>query len=219
MQAVDEVQDTPPSSVPPSQPPVLVVGVDWTVQLVPFQRSASGLRFLPVRVVAVPVAVHCDRPVQDTPSRYAPLKPGRRGGARPARSSSALRLAPARSQGASHRAAGLLTAAAALLDGMLPAAGDAAAGPAAIIAPARTVAVIPAPERQGRSPAARPGEADPPSGAALRGRCPIVAGHTGAGHAFACHAFLRWIRPPRNHLQTHQRRPNRVNGWQGTGSC
>ena len=147
MQAVDEVQDTPPSSVPPSQPPVLVVGVDWTVQLVPFQRSASGLRFLPVRVVAVPVAVHCDRPVQDTPSRYAPLKPGPAAVAA-VRACAVIRAAsrgrgpvpggePPRRPGCSR--------AAALLDGVLLAAGDAAAGPAAIIAPARTVAVIPAP--------------------------------------------------------------------------
>jgi hypothetical protein len=144
---VDEVQDTPPSSVPPSQPPVLVVGVDCTAQLVPFHRSASGLRFLPVRVVAVPVAVHCDRPVQDTPSSNAPLKPGLAAVA--ARRACAviepLPLAPARSQGTSHRAAGLFTWAAALPEGVLLAAGDAAAGPAAIIAPARTVAVIPAP--------------------------------------------------------------------------
>jgi hypothetical protein len=45
----------------------------------------------------------------------------------------------------SQRLAGLFTWAAALLDGLLLAAADAPAGPAAIIAPPRTVAVMPAP--------------------------------------------------------------------------
>ena len=125
MQAVDDVQDTPPSSVPPSQPPVLVVGVVWTVQLVPFHRSARGLRFFPVRVVAVPVAVHCDRPVQDTPSRIAPLKPGLAAvvAARACAAIEPLPVALARCQGTSHGVAGLFTWAAALLDGVLLAAG------------------------------------------------------------------------------------------------
>ena len=63
-----------------------------------------------------------------------------------------LLLAVARAQGASQRLAGLVTAAAALPDGVLRAAGDAAAGPAASIAPARAAAMIPAPERGGRGP-------------------------------------------------------------------
>ena len=144
MHAVDEVQDTPPSSVPPSQPPVLVVGVDCTVQLVPFQRSARGLRFLPVRVVATPVAVHCDRPVQDTPLRKAPLKPGKARW-RPAGSSCAL-LRPW--PGSTERASAWPGwAPQPPRGGALLAAGDAAAaaaGPVVIMAPARTVATIPA---------------------------------------------------------------------------
>ncbi len=51
------------------------VGVDCTAHAVPFQRSASVLVFLPLRVLAIPVAVHCDRPVQDTAVRTPPLKP------------------------------------------------------------------------------------------------------------------------------------------------
>ena len=49
--------------------------MDCTAHVVPFQRSASVLTFLPLRVLAIPVAVHWDRPVQDTPVRTAPLKP------------------------------------------------------------------------------------------------------------------------------------------------
>src|SRR6266851_6756108 len=158
MQAVDDVQDTPPSSVPPSQPPLLVFGVVCTVHVVPFHRSASGLKLLSLRVVASPVAVHCARPVQDTPSSTAPLKPRLAAvAAMPACGLIArIPAVVARPQGANRRRAGLFSRAAALLAGVplaavepaapaARAAGDAAAGPAAIIAPARTVATIPAP--------------------------------------------------------------------------
>ena len=43
------------------------VGVDCTAHVVPFHRSASVWMFFPLRVVAIPVAVHWAFPVQDTP--------------------------------------------------------------------------------------------------------------------------------------------------------
>ncbi len=76
MQAVDEVQDTPRGrACRPAGLPEVGVGVDCMAQVVPFHRSARVFTFLPLRVLASPVAVHCDRPVQDTPTRAAPLKP------------------------------------------------------------------------------------------------------------------------------------------------
>ena len=153
------MQDTPPSRVPPSWPRVLVVGVDCMAQVVPFHRSARGLRFLPLRVVATPVAVHCDRPVQDTPERIAPLKPRRVRGCRSG-PAGLIALGPgrlARAQGTNRGgpgwsagpprcygvpAADLAAAAAGRVGGRCR---RGSAGPAAIIAPPRTAAVMPAP--------------------------------------------------------------------------
>ena len=154
------MQDTPPSRVPPSTVREVGVGVDCTVHAVPFQRSASVLVFLPLRVLAIPVAVHCDRPVQDTAVRTPPLKPRLFAVAAIRACGVIMALAPAvaRPQGTNRWRAGLFSRATALLTGVPAAAladaavaawaaGDAAApaGPAASIAPPRTVAVIPAP--------------------------------------------------------------------------
>jgi hypothetical protein len=69
---VDEVQDTPPDRAPPSRVREVGVGVDWTAQVVPFHRSARVFMFFPLRVPAIPVAVHWDREMQDT--RRVPLR-------------------------------------------------------------------------------------------------------------------------------------------------
>src|ERR1700722_20105100 len=198
-QVVDEVQDTPPVKVPPSRVREVGVGVDWTALVVPSQRSARVFPSLPLRVLASPVAVHCDRPVQETPTSSAPLKPNWFAAAAAIRACGVIiALAPAavaRPQWANRRRAGLLSRAAARLAGVLVASADgppravvavwaagdaaaAAAGPAPTIAPTRTTAVIPA----------------------RLITCPAMPSSVGSG-------------PPES-LQTHQRRPNRPGGWQ-----
>jgi hypothetical protein len=101
-------------------------------------------------VVATPVAVHCDRPVQDTPLRNAPLKPGKAAAAAMPACGVIARapVALARAQGMSQRVAGLgaVAAAAAVAVRAVGDAAVAAAGPAVIIAPARTVATMAAPD-------------------------------------------------------------------------
>src|SRR3984957_10959205 len=146
----------PPSRVPPSTVREVGVGVDCTAQAVPFQRSASVLTFLPLRVLAIPVAVHCDRPVQDTAVRAAPVKPRLFAAAAIRACGVIIALAPAavaRPQGKNRWRAGLVSRATALLAGV-PAAAVAAwaagvaaapAGPAASAAPPRPTAVTPAP--------------------------------------------------------------------------
>ena len=120
-QAVDEVQDTPPVKAPPCRVREVGVGVDWTAHVVPFHRSARVFTFLPLRVLASPVAVHCDRPVQDTPTSSAPVKPNGFAAAAIRACGVIIALAPAavaRPQGTNRRRAGLLSRATALLTGV-----------------------------------------------------------------------------------------------------
>src|ERR1700722_14874414 len=135
-QVVDEVQDTPPVKVPPSRVREVGVGVDWTAHVVPFQRSARVFTFLPLRVLASPVAVHCDRPVQETPTSSAPLKPNWFAAAAAIRACGVIiALAPAAGApppGANRRGGGVVGRAWARVAGVLVA--GAAGPPRAVVA-------------------------------------------------------------------------------------